>query len=163
LDIRIDGKATNGADLTWTQAATRIADETQGNLSTRSCRHEGRRCPLIFYEKPFLCIFLFWLMAGLDAPLNDFWLYVAAPPGQKKKPRRYVPSNIYRERKAKVGKRVSLAELLSADSDRLAKYYRECWRPVVEAIKRNGRPVAPTERDKTIASHWPLVVKKCRT
>src|SRR5262249_752312 len=38
-----------------------------------------------------------------------------------------------------------------------------CWRPVVEAIKRNGRPVAPTERDKTIASHWPLVVKKCRT
>ena len=88
LDIRIDGKATNSADLTWSQAAGRMADEAIGNLSTGNTRHRvpfsWRRCPLIFYEKPFLCIFLFWLMAGLDAPLSDFWLYAAEPPSREK-------------------------------------------------------------------------------
>ena len=171
LDVRIDGKATNSADLTWSQAAARMADEAVGNLSTRqyeaSVPFSWWRCPLIFYEKPFLCIFLFWLMAGLDAPLSDFWLYAAEPPSREKKPRRYVPSNIYREGKAKldregkakVGQQVSLKELLSVNTPRLAEYYRKCWRQVAATIKR---PVAPTARDKAIASHWPLVAKKCR-
>ena len=65
LDVRIDGKASNSADLTWSQAAARMADEASGNFSTRPNKHKGRKCSLIFYEKPFLCIFLFWLMAGL--------------------------------------------------------------------------------------------------
>jgi RNA polymerase sigma factor (sigma-70 family) len=144
-----------------------MADEASGNFSTRPYRHEGRKCPLIFYEKPSLCIFLFWLMAGLDAPLSDFWLYAAEPPSREKEPRRYVPSNIYREGKAKldregkakVGQQVSLKELLSVNTPRLAEYYRKCWRQVAATIKR---PVAPTARDKAIASHWPLVAKKCR-
>jgi hypothetical protein len=95
LDVRIDGKGSNSADLTWPQAAGRMADETLDNLSTRPNKHRGRRCPLIFYEKPFLCIFLFWLMAGLDAPLSDFWFFVAEPPNTEKKPRRHIPSQIY--------------------------------------------------------------------
>jgi hypothetical protein len=95
VDVRIDGKASNSADLTWPQAAGRIADETLDNLSTGPNKHGGRRCPLIFYEKPFLCIFLFWLMAGLDAPLSDFWFFVAEPPNTEKKPRRHIPSQIY--------------------------------------------------------------------
>jgi hypothetical protein len=36
LDIRIDGKATNSTDLTWSQAAGRIGDEAFDNFSTRS-------------------------------------------------------------------------------------------------------------------------------
>ena len=125
-----------------------MADEASGNFSTRPNRHEGRKCPLIFYEKPFLCIFLFWLMAGLDAPLSDFWLYAAEPPSREKEPRRYVPSNIYREGKAKldregkaeVGRRVSLNELLSVDMPRLAQYYRKCWRQVAETINGTSAP-----------------------
>ena len=39
LDIRIDGKASNSADLTWSQAAARMADEAIGNFSTRQYRH----------------------------------------------------------------------------------------------------------------------------
>ena len=168
LDIRIDGKASNSADLTWSQAAARMADEASGNLSTRPYRHEGRKCPLIFYEKPFLCIFLFWLMAGLDAPLSDFWLYAAESPGREKKPGSYVPSNVYREGKAKldregkaeVGKLVSLNELLSANC--LAQYYRECWRQVAQTISRDKRPVAIEARDKAIVTQWSAVEKKCR-
>jgi RNA polymerase sigma factor (sigma-70 family) len=164
LDIRIDGKASNSADLTWSQAATRIADEALDNFSTQPNRHEGRKCPLIFYEKPFLCIFLFWLMAGLDAPLSDFWLYAAAePPSTEKKTRRYIPSNIYWRRKEdrRVGELVSLAALLSVKMPRLARYYRECWRRVAEA-NQDKRPAARTERDKVIVDHWPLVADKCR-
>ena len=170
LDIRIYGKASNSADLTWPQAAARTADEASGNLSTRPNKHEGRKCPLIFYEKPFLCIFLFWLMAGLDAPLSDFWLYAAEPPGRENKPRRYVPSNIYRERKAKldregkaeVGKLVSLNELLSVNTPGLAQYYRECWRQVAQTISRDKRPVAIEARNKAIVNQWSAVEKKCR-
>ena len=55
LDIRIGGKATNGFDLTWPQAAGRMADEAVDCLTTRpDAEHEGRQCPLIFYEKPAL-------------------------------------------------------------------------------------------------------------
>ena len=170
LDVRIEGKATNSADLTWSQGAARMADEASGNLSTRRYRHDGRRCPLIFYENPFVCISLFWLMAGLDAPLSDFWLYAAEPPSPEKKPRRYAPSNIYREGKAKLdregkatlGRQVSLKELLSVDIPRLAQYYRKCWRRVAETINRDKRPVAIAARDKDIVNHWNLVAKKCR-
>ena len=168
LDIRIVGKASNSADLTWSQATGRMADEAGGNLCTRQWKpsellaSRERKCPLIFYEKPFLCIFLFWLMAGLDAPLSDFWLYAAEPPGREKEPPRYVPSNIYREGKAKldregkaeVGRQVSLKDLLSVDMPRLAQYYRKCWRQVAQTIKRDKRPVAPAARDKAIVSHW---------
>ena len=157
LDVRIDGKATNSADLTWSQAAARMADEAVGNLSTRqyeaSVPFSWWRCPLIFYEKPFLCIFLFWLMAGLDAPLSDFWLYAAEPPSREKEPRRYVPSNIYREGKAKldregkakVGQQVSLKELLSVNTPRLAEYYRKCWRQVAATINGPRSPHRPRQ------------------
>jgi RNA polymerase sigma factor (sigma-70 family) len=163
LDIRIDGKATNSTDPTWTQAAGRIADEALDNFSTQPNRHAGRRCPLIFYEKPFLCIFLFWLMAGLDAPLSDFWLFAAEPPSTEKKTRRYIPSNIYWRRKEdrRVDELVSLAALLSVKIPRLARYYRECWGRVAKA-NQDKRPVARTERDKVITDHWPLVADKCR-
>ena len=109
-------------------------------------------------------------MAGLDAPLSDFWLYTAEPPGREKEPPRYVPSNVYREGKAKldregkaeVGKLVSLNELLSENMPRLAQYYRKCWRKVAQTINRDKRPVAPAARDKAIVSHWREAEKKCR-
>jgi hypothetical protein len=159
LDIRVDGRATNSADLTWSQAAGRMADEATDNLCTRQYKHYGRRCPLIFYEKPFLCIFLFWLMAGLETPLSKFWHFVAEPPNQEKEPCRYIPSNIYKD-KDKRGRLVTLNDLLSVNAPRLGRYYRERWRQVAETI---ARPIALTDRDKIIASHWPLVVKKCGT
>jgi RNA polymerase sigma factor (sigma-70 family) len=165
LDVRIDGKTTNSFDLTWSQAAAGITDETLGNFSTRPYRHEGRKCPLIFYEK--------WLMAGLDAPLTDFWFFVAELPSQENEPHRYIPSNIYWHHgdtavKRKfgfaygnsVGRTVSLPELLSVNLPRLARYHRECWRRVA-AANRDKRPVV-IRRDKEIMKLWPLVTKKCR-
>jgi RNA polymerase sigma factor (sigma-70 family) len=149
--------------VTWSEAAARTADEALDNLSTQPNRHEGRRCPIIFYEKPFLGIFLFWLMAGLDAPLSDFWLFAAEPPHTEKEPRRHCPSNVYWRWKEyrRVDESVSLADLLSVKVPRLARYYRDCGRRVAEANK-DKRPAAATERDKVIVEHWPLARKKCR-
>jgi RNA polymerase sigma factor (sigma-70 family) len=152
LDVRCDGKATNSADLTWPQAAGRLADEALDTLSTRSKppKHERplRECPRCFYETPVLGFFWLWLNAAL----------VAEEP-----PRRYIPSNIYWRRRSRwtagrVGRTVSQKEL-SGDSLRLERYYEECFRRVAKAVER---PLAPTERDKTIAAHWPLAKKKCR-
>jgi hypothetical protein len=168
LDVRIDGKAANSADLTWSQAAAEIADETSGNLSTRQYRHHGRRCPIIFYDKPFLGIFLLWLMAGLDAPLTDFFHIVAEPLNTEKEPRREKklradsPSNIYWHRLReghKAARLVSNNELLSINSPRLDQYYRERYRQAAKAVER---PRAITERDRIIAAHWRLAKKKCR-
>jgi RNA polymerase sigma factor (sigma-70 family) len=136
VDIRIDGKATNSADLTWSQAATGIADEASDNLSTRPRRHEGRKCPLIFYEKPVLCVFLLWLMAALDAygfwsmrSMEDFCLFAAEPPS----------------------------------SESVHPQYHEWCQRVAEAHRHYRRPTPITERDKVIASHWPLAANRCRT
>jgi hypothetical protein len=83
---------------------------------------------------------------------------------------RYVPSNIYREGKAKldregkaeVGRQVSLKELLSVNMPRLAQYYRKCWRQLAQTISRDKRPVAIEARDKAIVNQWSTVEKKCR-
>jgi hypothetical protein len=80
VDIRIAGKVRRVADGTW-----HAADESLDFLSTqeRERKLEGwwgwRRllCPIAFYEKPLLGFVLLWLMAGLDAPLRDFWFFAA--------------------------------------------------------------------------------------
>jgi RNA polymerase sigma factor (sigma-70 family) len=170
LDVRIDGKATNSADLTMSQAAAAMADEAFDNLSTRRYGHEGHRCQL-------LCFFLLWLVAGLDPHIEirnwfglrdtwrDFWLYVEEPPNPEKEPgRRHCPSNIYWRRLAaggRISKLVSLAELQSVHLPRLDRYYRERFREVGKT-NRDKRPAARTERDTVIADHWPLAKKKCR-
>ena len=147
LDIRIDGKATNSADLTWSQAAARMTDEAIDNLSTRpNAPKQGRalrECPRCFYETQVLGFFWLWILAAIE-------------PEEAPRP---PPSNIYREGKAKVGRLVSLNELLSVDTPRLAQFFRKRERQIAKTIKR---PVALTARDKVIASHWPLVAKKCR-
>ena len=50
---------------------------------------------MMFHDTPVLGFALLWLMAGLDAPLSDFWLFVAEPPNTTKEPHRYIPANIY--------------------------------------------------------------------
>lgn len=155
LDVRIAGKATNGTDLTWSQGAARLADDAIDNLSTQprppGPARELRECPHCFYETPVLGFFQLWLLAAIEP----------------EEPPRLPPSNIYndfedgwvtdREGSAKVGRLVSLNDMRV--TPRLARYYRECFRQVAKTIKR---PVALTECDKVIASHWPLVRKKCR-
>jgi RNA polymerase sigma factor (sigma-70 family) len=131
--VRIAGKVTNSADLTWSQAATRIADEALDNLSTRqgarlACPLTGRACPPIFYEKPFLGIFLVWLMAAFDA--HEFWSFFymgdfccfAAEHPEKEPPGQTLKLNI-----------------------------------------PSHKPKPITQRDKVIASHWPLAANRCRT
>jgi RNA polymerase sigma factor (sigma-70 family) len=162
LDVRIDGKATNSFDLTSGQAAGRISDEAFDELSTRpTVKHEGSPCPLIFKEKPILGIFLFWLMAGLDAPLSDFGFFVGEPPSEKEPPR-YIPSNVYWKRRPdghKVGRLVSV-DVLRVELPRVTSYLDECFRRVGQA-NQGKRPVV-TERDKIILEHWPLIESKCK-
>jgi hypothetical protein len=43
LDVRIDGKATNGHDLTWSQAASRIGDEAFDNPVRGNTGRKGAR------------------------------------------------------------------------------------------------------------------------
>jgi hypothetical protein len=95
--------------------------------------------------------------------LGFFWLWLLAAIEPEESPRPYIPSNIYREGKAKIGRLVSANELLSADDlPRLAQYYRKCWRQVAQTIGRDKRPIAIEARDKAIVSHWREAVKKCR-
>jgi RNA polymerase sigma factor (sigma-70 family) len=153
LDIRIDGKATNSADPTMSQAAARIADEASDNLSTRAySRHEGRSCPIIFYEKPSLGFSLLWIMAGLDAPLRDFWFFAAEQSSQEEKPlypqklklaatrhKRPAPPTArddaiekYRPLAKYVCRRLPLAyreDAIQACMERLVKVYDNNWDP----------------------------------
>jgi RNA polymerase sigma factor (sigma-70 family) len=158
VDVRINGKATNSADLTWPQAAAR-ADDAFDFLSTRPKpsprRLTAEDCPRCFYETPVLGFFWLWLNAAIDA---------------EGPPRRYIPRNIYWHHSQGAVKRkfgyafglsvartVSLKEL--SRSPRLERHYKECFRHAAKAVER---PRAITERDKTIAKHWPLARKKCR-
>jgi RNA polymerase sigma factor (sigma-70 family) len=170
VDIRIDGKASNHHDLTWAQAASHLEEEASDYISTgkrsspdrqlihaydahiREYRQYQKRLP--FCENPVL---------------GFFWLWVVAALAPEDTSHHYIPSNVYREGKgkldkegrAKIGRRVTEKELLLSldDVPRLDQYYRESFRQVAAKIER---PKAPTERDKIIADHWPLVVKKCR-
>jgi RNA polymerase sigma factor (sigma-70 family) len=156
--IRTGGKATHGFDLSWTQAAGRLADEALDYLSTRQLpyRHLEHKCPIAFYEKPFLGIAVLWLMAGLDAPLKDF-LYFAAeasipekgPPRQKKKlniPLRKPRPITERDKtiakfwflaKKKCRGRVprrELADAIMACMERITKTYDDSYKPELGAF-----------------------------
>jgi hypothetical protein len=112
----------------------------------------GRRCPLIFYEKPFLCIFLFWFMAGLDAPLTDFWHYVAEPPTEKKKP----PASRTRLMSHYWASPPSLRELLSKDAIERGKNLKPTRRPGLLTpqeeleLARRGKAGDIRARDETL-------------
>jgi RNA polymerase sigma factor (sigma-70 family) len=107
-------------------------------------------------------------VAGLSTSYLLRWMFCAE--GEEGTPWRYVSSNIYWRRSrwaaARVGKTVSLDELLSIKSPRLDRYYRECFRPLAARCGRPSRvltqPAAHTERDKVIVAHWNLAAKKCR-
>jgi len=168
LDIR-GGKATNGFDVSYAQAARRIGDEAFDNLSTA----RGWRwwCPAIFFEKPVLGFAVLWLAAGLSVhkrhdPLSVIaFLVVFNNPATREKPqRRYIPSNVYWERKPdghKVSKRVGLGDL-KENLPRLTRYLRECFRQVAARCGRPSRvltrPVPLTDRDRMILKHWRLIV-----
>jgi RNA polymerase sigma factor (sigma-70 family) len=148
VDIRIDGKASNSADLTWPQAAAR-ADDAFDFFSTRpkpsARRKELTDCHRCFYETPVLGFFWLWLNAAIDAEQPS---------------RRYIPAHIYRKRMLigyTVSQLVRLKEL--GNSPRLGRYLAECFRQLAKTVER---PRAITERDKIIAKFWFLAKKKCR-
>jgi RNA polymerase sigma factor (sigma-70 family) len=148
-DIRIDGKATSDADLTWIQAGAREADEPTGCLSTRPGKREEtpayvsddnahahaqeddaalaaylwdyRRLYDEAEEKPrILGIFFLWLAAGLRKE-EKYGPYKPKPP-----PRH---CNVYwhRENGHQVAKLVTLNELLSRKA-------------IAESKKRDANP-----------------------
>jgi hypothetical protein len=150
LDVRMVGKATNSSDLTWGQAAGRMADETFANLGTKRKRKQPlepdqRECPQCFYETPVLGFFWLWLVAYLEPD----------------KSHRYIPSRVYWKREPdghKLGRIVSLDDL-RVNLPRLARYLRECFRQVAKTVKR---PAPLTDRDRMILKHWPLIQGMCR-
>jgi RNA polymerase sigma factor (sigma-70 family) len=135
-----------------------------------------RKCPLIFYERPFLCIFVFWLMAGMDAPLKDFLHIVAAPPTATERPtasQTRLTSHYWHHRdkhnRRKGDARIpGLRELLSKEAIERGKHLKKSRRPGLLSpqeeldLARLGKAGNNRARDEIIARHWHLVERKCR-
>jgi RNA polymerase sigma factor (sigma-70 family) len=181
VDIRIANKVRRVIDETW-----RGGDETADYVSARPNKlrpdrdrlHVGRKCPMIFYEKPLLCIFLFWLMAMLrcddaecwcaDEPLRDFWLFAAETADEIDTPELHHAPGL-----ARIFSEIKTALTLATWTSKEAKKRNRAKRPPARRpsflpaheeldLARRGKAGDVRARDEIIARHWPLVQRHCR-
>jgi hypothetical protein len=171
VDIRIAGKVRRVADGTW-----HAADGSLDFLSTqeRERKLEGwwgwrhLLCPIAFYERPFLGFVLLWLMAGLDAPLRDFWFFAADAATCDEGPALSHTAGLAREISE-----IETTFTLETWTPGEAKERNRAKRPPPRQpgfltaheeleLARRGKAGDMPARDEIIARHWPLVERKCR-
>jgi RNA polymerase sigma-E/F/G factor len=159
VDNRTAGKARRRIDGTW-----HATDDAADYLSTkpRSC------CPVIFYEKPFLGIFLFWLMAGMDAPLKDFWFFAAETADEKDAPGLSHAPGLARVL-SEIETGLTLGTWTSKEAKKRNRAKRQkprrpglltAWEEL--DLAQRGKAGDIPARDEIIARHWRLVQRKCR-
>jgi hypothetical protein len=162
-DNRIAGKTRRRIDGTW-----HAPDDSADYLSTKPRKREGRCCPVIFYEKPFLGIFLFWLMAGMDAPLKDFWFFAAETADEKDAPGLSHAPGLARVL-SEIETGLTLGTWTSKEAKKRNGVKRQkprrpglltAWEEL--DLARRGKAGDIPARDEIIARHWRLVQRKCR-